>query len=257
MFGYRKKSQRRFITLLSILIIITFGFSDEINDLYKMGMDALRSGQNDLTIQEFERILLNGWESPQIYYNLGNAYYRNGSVAGSIWAYEQCLLLDPIHRDAKYNLGLANLKVKDRVDIPEPPFYLKVYQQIKVRYTSLEWLVIFSGLLLTISLLMAIRKIFRYLWFRKIEIGLIIFLIMVVLIGINAVWDKQTSRQGITYHSPITALSGPDEYSTKLFEIHEGLKVNILDETEGWIEIGLINGNSGWIPSTQIRKLQN
>ena len=60
-----------------------------------------------------------------MYYNLGNAFYRSGNIAGAVWAFESCLKLHPNHLDAKYNLMLANLKVIDKVDLPEPPIYLK------------------------------------------------------------------------------------------------------------------------------------
>ena len=73
-----------------------------------------------------ELILEKGWVSDELYYNLGNAYYRSGNISGAIWSYESCLKIKPSHSDAKYNLKLANLRVKDRVDFPEAPFYLLI-----------------------------------------------------------------------------------------------------------------------------------
>ena len=74
----------------------------ETSKIYENGIDAYRKGQYDLAIQEFESILLDNWDSPELYYNLGNAFYRSVNIAGAVWAFESCLKLSPTHEDAKY-----------------------------------------------------------------------------------------------------------------------------------------------------------
>ena len=118
----------KFIILLFLYPL--FAVTENMNLHYEKGVNAYRNNQYDLAIQEFESILDNNWDSPELYYNLGNAYYRNGNTSGSVWAYESCLRLSPIYADAEYNLKLANLKVKDRVDLPAPPIYLIWYMGI-------------------------------------------------------------------------------------------------------------------------------
>ena len=129
---------RRIILIISIITIPVFAVQDGISLHYGVGIDAYRKGQYDLAIQEFESILSNNWDSPELYYNLGNAFYRAGNTAGAVWAFESCLKLYPTHFDAKYNLMLANLKVIDRVVLPEPPIYLKWYVSIKDAKGSTE-----------------------------------------------------------------------------------------------------------------------
>ena len=70
---------------------------------------------------------------------MGNAFYRSGNIPGAIWSYESCLQLLPTHIDAKYNLQIANLQVKDRIDLPEPPMYLKIYMVIKEMFSTSTW----------------------------------------------------------------------------------------------------------------------
>ena len=143
--------------LKKILIIFFFSMpllavEVETSKNYENGMDAYRKGQYDLAIQEFESIILSNWDSPELYYNVGNAFYRAGNIAGAVWAFESCLKLSPTHEDAKYNLKLANLKVIDRMDLPAPPFYLKWYLSIKERYTPSQWLNISLVILLLFML---------------------------------------------------------------------------------------------------------
>ena len=120
----------------------SFAFSDDMLLHYENGLKAYQNNQFELSIQEFEYILNSDLDSPELYYNLGNAYYRLGDISGSIWSYESCLKIYPNHKDAKYNLILANLRVKDRVILPEPPVYLKLYMSIKERFTSDMWITI-------------------------------------------------------------------------------------------------------------------
>ena len=139
--------------LNKILIILSLSIplmavQDETLRTYENGMDAYRKGQYDLASQEFESILSNNWDSPELYYNLGNAFYRLNDIAGSVWAFENCLKLSPTHEDAKYNLKLANLRYIDRMDLPEPPFYLKWYLSIKEQFIPSVWINISLFLLL-------------------------------------------------------------------------------------------------------------
>ena len=145
--------------LNKILIILSLSIplmavQDETLRTYENGMDAYRKGQYDLASQEFESILSNNWDSPELYYNLGNAFYRSNDIAGSVWAFENCLKLSPTHEDAKYNLKLANLKVIDRMDLPEPPIYLKWYLNIKEQFNSSKWINLSFFILLIFSIIM-------------------------------------------------------------------------------------------------------
>ena len=112
---------RKFLLLL-VLSNICFSIHHDILKKYQNGLDAYSDGNYQLTIQEMESILRQNWESPQLYYNLGNAYFREKGVGGSVWAYEKCLLLDPSHSDAKYNLSIANLNVIDKIETPEEDY---------------------------------------------------------------------------------------------------------------------------------------
>ena len=245
---------------LKFLILIfsypVFAVTENMNLHYENGVNAYRNNQYDLAIQEFEAILDNNWDSPELYYNLGNAYYRNGNTSGSVWAYESCLRLSPIYADAEYNLKLANLKVKDRVDLPAPPIYLKWYMGIKEHYTPSIWINITLFILLLFSLSMTIPRIFSFVSLNYIP-GLFITLFFCSLFfSFHSIWTDNSVNQGIIYSSAIEARSEPNKYSARLFEVHEGLKVMVNQISEDWVEIELLDGKAGWIENHQIRLIQ-
>ena len=149
---------RNKIFIILFLSLPLLAVEVETSKIYANGMDAYRKGQYNLAIQEFESILLDNWDSPELYYNLGNAFYRSGIIAGAVWAFESCLKLSPTHEDAKYNLRLANLKVIDRMDSPEPPIYLKWYLSIKEQFTPSTWINISLFIVLIFSIMITASR---------------------------------------------------------------------------------------------------
>ena len=248
--GYRLQ----FIIL--IFLFPVFAVSNNINLHYEEGLDAYRNNQYDLAIQEFETILDDNWESPELYYNLGNSFYRNGNTSGAVWSYESCLKLWPSHKDAEYNLKLANLKVKDRVDLPHPPIYLKWYMGIKERYSPSIWINITLIILLLLSFSITIPKLLLIRSLNYIR-GLFTTLFFFSLFfAIHSIWTENTVDLGVIYYPSIEVRSEPNTFSARLFEVHEGLKVSVNQTSVNWVEIELLDGKSGWVENQQIRLIQ-
>ena len=233
-----------------------FAVSEDMSLHYEKGFHAYRNNQYELAIQEFETILDNNWDSPELYYNLGNAYYRNGNTSGSVWAYESCLRLSPTYTDAEYNLKLANLKVKDRVDLPDPPIYLKWYMGIKEHFTPSVWINLTLLILLLLSLLVAVSRILSVVSLNYIS-GIFSTLFFISLFfTLHSIWTENSVNQGIIYYSAVEARSEPNTFSAQLFAVHEGLKVSVNQTSENWVEIELMDGKTGWIENHQIRLIQ-
>ncbi len=246
----------RNISLLFFIAIPLFAVDEGISQFYKNGMDAYKNGQYDLAIQEFESILSKNWDSPELYYNLGNAFFRSGKTAGAVWAFESCLKLSPSHSDAQYNLKLANLKVIDRMDLPDPPLYLKWYLGIKEQFTPSAWINITLFIFLLFSLLVTIT---RYVFFSIVQnlkgVILTSFFISLFLTS-HSIWTYNSLNLGIIYSPKAEVRSEPNTFSTRLFEVHEGLKVSINQLENNWVEIELLDSKTGWISNDQIRLIQ-
>ena len=241
------------ILLLSIPLLAV---DVETSIMYENGMDAYRKGQYDLAIQEFESIISNNWNSPELYYNLGNAFYRSGNIAGAVWAFESCLNLSPTHEDAKYNLKLTNLKVIDRMDLPAPPFYLKWYLSIKERYTPSKWLNISLFILLLFILLISTSRLTSFPVLSKLQGIMMTILFMILFLTLHSIWTENSYDLGIIYSPQVEARSEPNQFSTRLFEVHDGLRVSINQAVDDWVEIELLDGKMGWINNNQIRLIR-
>ena len=247
---------RRIILIISLITIPVFAVQDGISLHYGVGKDAYRKGQYDLAIQEFESILSNNWDSPELYYNLGNAFYRVGNTAGAVWAFESCLKISPTHKDAKYNLRLANLKVIDRMDLPEPPIYLKLYLSIKEQCTPSTWINISLFILLIFSIIMTASQMTSSSILQHLRESIIVIFFVSLFLTIHSIWTDNSLSLGVIYATKVEVHSEPNVFSTRLFELHEGLSVSINQAVDDWIEIELLDGKTGWIENNQIRLIR-
>lgn len=207
----------------------------------------------------YERLLVDG-EAADIYYNLGNAYYKSDEIAKAILNYERALLLVPGDDDVKFNLTLAQSKIVDKVSEPYRIFFSVWTEKLINIFSMSVWAVIaiFTFILFLLALLL-------FLFNSKVgarKTGFIVALIsLVITIFANgAAWhhhNKMTNRTAAIVMQPsVTAKSTPDNSGTDLFVIHEGRKVNITDDTmRGWKEIELEDGTIGWIPATALEKI--
>ena len=240
---------------LIIFCEIILAVHPRVENKYHIGIDAYKNGNYQLSIQEFEDILNQGWESPEIYYNLGNAFFRLDEIGEAVWAYEKCLNLKPIHKDAIFNLSLANLKVIDRIDLPAPPVYLKMYNSLRNWLLLDDWFFLSTFIIMIFFIIRCFRILFGIGTIVRVENILIIFLILSTIITSHAYFDFQNENKAIILEPIVIAYSEPNEFSTKVMEIHEGLKVMTLGENESWIEIELLDGKKGWIKLNELKKL--
>lgn len=242
-----------YVLVLILVGRLTAGAAEE--EVYQRGVDAYANEQWSLAIQEFESILRSGYEAELLYYNLGNAYYRAGHVAGAIWAYEKALILNPNDADARYNLALANLRVEDRIEPPETPFYIRFYRGLRESLTPGEWMRWVSIVLFLVGLLYASSRILRRSWLGWPVVPGTVIAAVLFLITLNSIITTSRIREGVIYGEQVTVTSAPSRRSTMLFELHEGLKVAILEQSDDWYQIELLDGKSGWLPADQLRAL--
>jgi len=240
---------------LVVVLIAPLAADSTVEQVYQRGMDAYEHEQWSLAIQEFESILRSGYEAELLYYNLGNAYYRAGHVAGAVWAYQKALILNPNDADARYNLSLTNLRVKDRIELPEIPFYIRFYRGLRESFTPGEWIWWVSVVLFVVGLLFALGRFFQRPWLGWPVVPGTVLAALLFVVAFDSLRTANQTREGIVYEEVVTVYSAPSERSTRLFELHEGLKVAILEHSDDWYQIELLDGKSGWLPTDRLRAL--
>tara|TARA_B100001564_G_scaffold189308_1_gene158892 strand:+ start:693 stop:1439 length:747 start_codon:yes stop_codon:yes gene_type:complete len=244
---------------LIMIFIISNGFCGKVEDMFKKGNEEMVAENYKEAIEVYESILNLGYESSELYYNLGNGYFRLELIGNSIWAYMNALDMAPRDRDIAYNLSIATVRTIDRIEMPNAQIFLKVYRSIKSFLTVYEWFLL-GGILVILYSLFYIGIKFGLIEGKisKLISTLLIFSVMATnVIAMDRYLEKQRRKAAVIILNGVDAYSGPFYGSNSLiFQINEGSIVDVFNEQKDWSEVVLIDGKKGWIPSHSIRLLR-
>ena len=213
-------------------------------------------GEYQQAIKEYESLLKNG-ASADLYYNLGNAYYRTENITKAVLNYERALLLSPSDRDIRFNLQMARSKTIDKITPEQEMFFITWYRSL-VNLASVDGWARTALWALALAIVLALLYLFSdRIWLRKVGFFGALFLIAIfVFSNIFAHQQKEllVNRKGaIVTASSVTVKSTPDKKGTDLFILHEGTKVTITDSSmREWKGVRLADGKEGWIETKQI-----
>lgn len=207
----------------------------------------------------YETIRALGIEDAALYYNLGNAYFKAGKLGPSVLSYERALALDPSDEDIRANLSFANELVADAVD--EAPLPLAVRWAVDAyrgwQPGVLAWVV--SGAFLLGGVLLSVVVVDAWPEWRTLALFAFVVCAVVALASGGALTAKVRARtnrvEAIVLTDNAYVRSGPGDANPRLAEIHEGLKVRVLSEREGWYQVSLANGLTGWLRAAEIETI--
>jgi len=249
---------KRIILFLSF--ILCFGFTAFAQTgAVAMANDLYIKGDYTGAARQYEKVINSEGVAPELYYNLGNAYFKANETGLAILNYERALRLAPGFDDARYNLELAQLKVVDNV-VQTPSFFIGRWIEDLIKLmTSNQWIFV-SVLSFVLCLIFAFMFVFgpsRN--FRKTSfyIGSVLLSISILTVVFSGVRKEQmlNHREAIVMVGVVSVKSSPDKSGTDLFQLHEGTKVSIKSTLGTWTEIRLGNGSIGWVEKVSIEKI--
>lgn len=238
------------ILLLTILTMVSITARAGAT-ISKAQADSLYADGNYEQAAAIYESLLKEGEAAELYYNLGNCYYKMEKLAYAVLNYERALRIDPADPDIQANLDFVRGLTLDKVTPPSELFFVTWWKNLANAFNMAQWKII--AIVFFILLLAGILAYFfsRPTLLRRIGFYTAIASIVIVLVAnLCALTQSQTIGQhnAAIITSPVaTIYSSPNNSSTHLFEIHEGTRVDILDSsTDEWMEIRLEEGKQGW-----------
>lgn len=208
----------------------------------------------DTAVVIYERILEEGFVSAPLLYNIGNTYFKMRNFPMAILNYEKALKLDPTNEEIKQNLAIANALITDKIE-PMPVFFMtKWWRNIGNQLSANGWskatLMLF-GLLL---LLLFVYFTAHTKGVRKATFFSSILVMMLFVCSIIFAYQKHNyineHNEAIVMTPTITVKSSPSSSGVDLFVLHEGTKVEIMDNADNWDKIKIADGSVGWMPSS-------
>lgn len=233
-------------------------FPDIAQEEFIRANELMKQEEYPSAVNIYEGLLGQGYKHPDLYYNLGNGYFKQGKYGLAIWAYETGLKLNPLDKDILFNLRLTETRIRDRIREPDPFILLKFYRSLKYRMHVYDGLLLGSLFLFMTAIIQIIIKYTKSsssVTSRFVGIFLL-FSLICHGITLDKYWGLSSTTEGVVVVPECNAYSIPLERpESTVFILHEGTKGSVTQEQEDWLEIELIDGNKGWVKSNRIRKI--
>lgn len=243
--------------LIIILFIALFKHSlFSISETQMQAEKAYAEKNYKSAIELYNEVLKNEGTSYKLHYNLGNAYFKNNQLGYAIYQYELANKLNPNQQDVLNNLKIANSKVIDEIQGKDNFFINAIKTGIIHALSSTSW-----AILNIISLILGLICIVFFMFSMKVVIKRLMFFMAIIfglislfsfVFGRIALKENTQSHFAIILKKEVKVLAEPNESSSLKFNLHEGTRVKVIDETSQHINIKLDNGNEGWIKSEEL-----
>lgn len=246
------------IVALIFIIIPIFGLNAETTS--EQAAKAYQDGDFRKAIELLETEIKTQQEqgkvSPELFYNLGNAYFRVNEVPQALLNYERSLLYNPGDRDVRHNIEYAQTKIEDKILTADNFFLQMWFDGIQNQTTANNW----AKWAITFFVIF-IAALFLFFFSPKLNLKkagfytAIVCLVVVIFTNIFAYRQKskiENRNTAIVMAGSAPVVSAPNTTSKELFILHAGTKVVINKIDGGWYEIEIANGSIGWIQKEKL-----
>ena len=206
----------------------------------------------------YQQLIDQGFSQPELYLNAGNAWYKANKTGLAVYNYEKALSEDPFNKSANHNLTVANQRVEGYVNDLPLLFFQQWWLQVLHAHSPDGWatgVLLLFWLAVTAIIVLLIIPSFKPVLMRWGAGVLVAGFLFYLTMGISAYLVANTHDQGIIMGNAVKVKAAPDNESKDIFELHEGVKVQVTDATREFCKISLPDGKTGWLACAEIRRL--
>ena len=223
------------------------------------GDQHYRMGNYDVAVDYYGMALGAGYASADLYYNLGNAYYRTDQMGLAILNYKRALRLNPTMSDARENLALAESKTVDRITVLPKLFIVRWVDTLCTHVSPTTWRVVWLVLLALVGLSVVTLRLGATRGLRKAGLvaGLLTLLLLLAatFLLLRATRQYNAHSEAVVLAQAITVKSSPEVQSTDKLILHEGTLVTVSDSLAGWYKVTIADGTTGWCQGSDIERI--
>ena len=246
------------ITLLFVLFTGLLS-AQTVDELFTEANKAYKEAKYNEAIELYQKIEAEGKISSELYFNLGNSYYKLNKVAPTIYNYEKALQLDPLNEDAANNLVFAKRLTLDVIEELPKSFFQKLNENYLQKFSFNQWAIIvvifsFVASILFLLFYFSVTSSRKRLYFVT---SIISFLLLIISLTItyNQYTFSKNNIEAIIFAEKAEVKNAPTLNTSAIFTLHEGTKVKVLDAVDNWKKIKLADGKIGWIIASELKVL--
>ncbi|MGY5352193.1 tetratricopeptide repeat protein [Wenyingzhuangia sp. IMCC45533] len=242
-----------------LLMFVSFVSAQNLQNTFKEANNHYQKEDYDKAIDLYNRILKDSLESSEIYYNLGNAYYKTNQMAEAIYHYEKALILNPSNQDAQVNLAFANRSIIDTIKVVPKSTLEKLNGSVLSVLSYNGWAKIavalsILGAVLWMLFFFSIQPSVKKLYFT-LAVLISIGLLTTLFITVQQYSYTQNTTYAVIFVDKVEVKNAPRKSAVDTFTLHEGTKVKVLDKVGDWHKIKIADGQIGWMPATALKLL--
>ncbi|MDP8214214.1 MAG: tetratricopeptide repeat protein [Candidatus Euphemobacter frigidus] len=226
---------------------------EEVPSLFRQANALYAQGRYTEAADEYRRILREGWESGPLYYNLANAYFKTGNLGRAILNYRKAWNLSPQDPEINKNLEYAREALRDDIAALPLSLWTRVKRAVILQFPIGVWIGISSAFyfltvlwLIAVLMIKPLKKISPPVWKT---LGFLLALSVIVSV---VAYNYYHTPRAIILDPTATIRYGPKETDAAAFELHEGTEVRVVRKKDGWLQISLPDGKSGWLPAESL-----
>ena len=243
-----------------IFILFTFLSYSQNSELFDQGNDFYNQGRYFEAIEKYNLILKNGSHSDELYYNLGNSYYKLNDIANSIFYYEKALILSPNDGKILNNLSFANNMLIDKIDsLPKNQISSFFNSLINLfNYSTWQYIYLFFEYVAVIFLVLYFisKKPNNKKMYFITALSLSLFFVFTLIAANISENNYLNYNPAIIFDKEVDLRSEPNLRSEEISTLHEGTKLNIIESVNDWSLVELKNGNKGWLTTSSFRLIK-
>lgn len=247
--------------LLGILVILLSGAAlagaVDYNALWQKGNAFYQQKQYDSAAVYYSQLSAQKPRNAVVYYNLGNTYYRLNKVALAVLNYERALKINPDYRPAKENLTLTRERISNKIHESEPIFFVRWWQSVTKPALATVWAISALVVFVLLHVLLFLRRFGRrYVGHIPFQVMFILVFVLCILLLFSIISAQKSHRQttAVVMEKDAPLMSNGLK-GKPLLLIPEGTTVDIRDERDGWLEISLPDGRTGWVRPELVTKI--
>lgn len=243
---------------IAFLLFPLLVFSQNPTTLFQQGNAAYNGGNHTLAIEKYQAILGQNVHSAEVYFNLGNAHYKLGNVAESVYYFEQAKRLSPNDKTIQNNASFARNMTLDAIDDLPKTQLEQLQSSILLSLNLNQWAYLSIVLAWVTLILFLVYRFNGTMLLKRVFFVFGCIFLIATLVSISFSQQKTTlekQQHGVIFTKEIEIWGEPNKRSEILFLLHEGTKLQIVDALEGWSKIRIANGSEGWIENSAFKAL--
>lgn len=207
--------------------------------------------------------------SSDLYYNMGNTYYRLGDLGHAVLNYRRALALDPSNEEARLNLEFVRTKITDKPE-DDSTFLRNVHFKIVSWMSPDAWAWTSMGVFALMIGLIAIYLFAPSVNARKVGFFGAFVMLFIFIYTLYVAWSSANAYNGngrAVVTAPVTNLrstpASSNSSADKVVPIHEGTELIILDSLATpddpkvplWYDVKINNTSRAWLPAADVEKV--